>query len=60
MTVTLHITITKDEANEYREGWKEYNPGDLTDEDIKERFMEQFWTDKHEYLCSADIVCEII
>ena len=60
MTVTVRITITKDEANEYRESWKEFNSNDLTEEDIKKHFIELFWADKHEYLCSADINCEII
>ena len=31
MTVTVRITITKDEANEYYESWKEFN----SDDDLK-------------------------
>ena len=60
MTVTVQITITKDEANEYCESWKEFNSNDLAEDDIKKHFIEQFWADKHEYLCLADIACEII
>lgn len=60
MTVTVRITVTKEEVEEYRKSWKECNPGDISDEDIKENILEQFWADKHEYLCSADIDCEII
>lgn len=60
MTVTVRITITKEEIEEYRKTWKECNPGNISDKDIKKNILEQFWADKHEYLCSADIECEII
>ena len=60
MTVIVRITLTKDEVEEYRKCWKECNPGDISDEEIKDDFLEWFWADKHKYLCSADINCDIL
>ena len=33
---------------------------DKNGEEIKDDFLEWFWADKHEYLCSADINCDIL
>ena len=60
MTVTVRIVLTRDEVEEYRKEWKECNPGNISDEEIKDDFLEWFWADKHEYLCSADINCDIL
>ena len=60
MNVVVNITLTREEVEEFREGWKECHPGDISDEEIKDYYLEQFWADKHEYLCSADINCNIL
>ena len=38
MTITVRITLTRDEVEEYRKGWKECNSGDISDEEIKQIF----------------------
>ena len=60
MTLTVRLSIPRSEVREYREEYMECNPWEISDEEIKQDFLDRFWADKHEYLCGADIQCEIV
>ena len=40
MNVVVNITLTREEVEEFREGWKEYHPGDISDEEIKDYYLD--------------------
>lgn len=60
MTVTVRITLTRDEVEEYRECWKECNPGDISDEEIRQKFIDQVIADKNDYIYDANFKVEIL
>lgn len=60
MTVTVRITLTRDEVEEYREGWKECNSGDISDEEIKQIFIDQIIADKNDYIYDDNFKVDIL
>lgn len=54
--VKVILTIPRKKVEEDKKEIEHWNPGSMqNDEDIKQHYLEYFWGDKHEYLCSADI-----
>lgn len=60
MTVTVRITLTRDEVEEYREGWKKCNSGDISDEEIKQIFINQIIADKNDYIYDDNFKVDIL
>ena len=60
MTVTVRITLTRDEVEEYRNGWKECNSGDISDEEIKQIFIDQIIADKNDYIYDDNFKVDIL
>ena len=60
MTVTIRITLTRDEVEEYRKGWKECNSGDISDEERKQIFIDQIIADKNDYIYDDNFKVDIL
>ena len=42
MTVTVRVSIPRSEVREYREEYMECNPWEISDEEIKQDFLDRF------------------
>ena len=40
MTITVHMTLTRAEVEQYRKEWKEINDGEITDEEIMDEYVD--------------------
>ena len=60
MTVTVRITLMRDEVEEYSKGWKECNSGDISDEEIKQIFIDQIIADKNDYIYDDNFKVDIL
>lgn len=60
MTVTVGITLTKDEVEEYRKCWKECNSGDISDEEIKQIFIDRVIADRSDYIYENNFKVDIV
>lgn len=60
MTVTVRIVITRDEVEEYRKEWKECNSGDISDEEIKQIFIDRVIADRSDYIYEDNFKVDIL
>lgn len=60
MEVEIRLKIPKEEVNEYINGWKEFNDGELTKTDVLLEFLNRFLADKHEYCSEANYKIEVV
>ena len=58
MTVTVRITLTK--VEEYRKCWKECNSGDISDEEIKQIFIDRVIADRSDYIYEDNFKVDIV
>lgn len=60
MTITVRMTLTRAEVEQYRKEWKETNDGEITDEEIMDEYVDWFYADLHDYVDNADVEVEIV
>lgn len=60
MDVTVLISVTREEMEEYNREYEECNGERLTDEEILESFIEYFYADASEYVHDGEVQTEII